>query len=340
MKILIDHDLPFSLAHGGLQIQIEQTARALREAGVEVEFLRWWDSGQKGDVLHFFGRPAPDYIDFAHQKGMPVVMSELLTAPGSRSARQRWAQKRFIKTAQALLPASLIRRFAWDSYQMADACIALTPWEGRLMRQLFNAPPSRLHVVPNGVEPVFFEKGGETRGEWLICTATITERKRVLELAEACLLAQVPLRVIGRPYCESDPYFQRFAALCEREPRLLRYEGPVSNRDILAKEYRQARGFVLLSTMESMSLAALEAAAAGTPLLLADLPWARSVFGKSARYCPLKKSAAETGRYLRKFYEDAPSLSPPPRPPGWSEVALQLKSIYEKIGNTHCSRPR
>ena len=40
--------------------------------------------------------------------------------------------------------------------------------------------------------------------------------------------------------------------------------------------YREARGFVLLSAMESLSLSALEAAACECPLFLSDLPWARS----------------------------------------------------------------
>src|ERR1019366_772376 len=48
MKVLFHHFLPFSLAHGGEQVQIEQTKTALERAGVEVEFLRWWDAA-KGD---------------------------------------------------------------------------------------------------------------------------------------------------------------------------------------------------------------------------------------------------------------------------------------------------
>ena len=38
--------------------------------------------------------------------------------------------------------------------------------------------------------------------------------------------------------------------------------------------------------MESLSLSALEAAACGCPVLLSDLPWARTVFGQSALVLP------------------------------------------------------
>ena len=40
MKVLFDCHLPFMLAHGGMQIQIEQTRAALERLGVEVEPLR------------------------------------------------------------------------------------------------------------------------------------------------------------------------------------------------------------------------------------------------------------------------------------------------------------
>src|SRR5688572_28213733 len=100
MKILFDHSLPFHLAHGGLQTQIEQTKAALEKVGVEVEYLCWWDERQKGDVIHYFGRPTSTYIELCHQKGMKVVLAELLTGLGSRSAKARWAQKFAMETAK------------------------------------------------------------------------------------------------------------------------------------------------------------------------------------------------------------------------------------------------
>ena len=56
MKILLNCRLPFALAHGGMQTQIEQTQAALIALGLEVEPLRWWDATQTGDLIHYFGR--------------------------------------------------------------------------------------------------------------------------------------------------------------------------------------------------------------------------------------------------------------------------------------------
>src|SRR5208283_223757 len=134
-----------------------------------------------------------------------------------------------------------------------------------------------------------------------VCTATLTERKRVLELAEAAVRAQTPVWIIGKAYAESDSYAQRFFALARQQPGIIHYEGAISDRARLAQIYRAARGFVLLSAMETRSLSAEEAAACECPLLLSDLPWARSTFGGHASYCPVV-APERTARFLRKFY--------------------------------------
>lgn len=332
MKILLDHQLPFALAHGGLQIQIERTKAALEAAGLEVEFLRWWDASQKGDIIHFFGRANPTHIGFARAKGMKYVMSDLLTGQGSRSRAQLRLQAAIEKGLRAVVPPMFLSNFRWASYTEADAVVVLTEWEAEIVRMLFGTPEPRLHVVPNGVEVEFFRRADESAdpSDELVCTATITERKRVLELAEAAVLARTPLRVLGAPYGKDDPYHRRFLQLVDKHPDVLRYNGPVHDRSQLAGIYRSARGFVLLSTMESLSLSALEAAAAGCPLLLSDLPWARCTFGDKATYCPIA-APGQTARVLRDFHAQAPGRPVPPPPLTWDDVAGKLVTIYNTL---------
>src|SRR6266704_2845480 len=100
MKVILDHPHPFLLTHGGFQIQIEQTYNALRSASVEVEYLRWWDDKQPADIIHYFGRPSCPYVDQAQRKGIRVVMAQLLTGLGSRSARVLPFQKAAITLAR------------------------------------------------------------------------------------------------------------------------------------------------------------------------------------------------------------------------------------------------
>jgi glycosyltransferase involved in cell wall biosynthesis len=331
VKILVNCTLPFALAHGGQAIQIQRTLAALQEIGVDAEPVRWWDEHQTGDLIHYFGLMPVDQIQFAHQKKIKVVIANLLTAQGSQTPLQRGVRRLFRWGVEHFTPQVVVNSFGWEPYRRADACIANTAWEKYLLEFKFSADPAKIFVVPNGVEDVFFQSPETERGEWLVCTATITERKRVLELARAAVAAQTPVWIIGTAYADNDAYAQKFFQLAKENPQFIRYAGGVNERAALAKTYRAAHGFVLLSTMETRSLSAEEAAACECPLLLSDLPWARSAFSGAAEFCPVTDSTAVTAAALRRFYDAAPRLPPPPKPATWPEVARQFKSIYEKV---------
>src|SRR5208282_5258293 len=119
--------------------------------------------------------------------------------------------------------------------------------------------------------------------------------------------------------------------LAKAHSELVRYEGVINDRAELAKIYRAARGFVLLSTKETRSLSALEAAACECPLLLSDLPWAHATFGGAVRFCPVTKSTGTTAGALREFYDAAPLLKPPPKPATWMEVAQKFQNVYKAV---------
>jgi glycosyltransferase involved in cell wall biosynthesis len=312
-----------------VQTQIEQTKTALIRLGVEVEFFRWYDENQTGDILHFFGRIPTNLLLLARRNGLKVVVSDLLGGPARRSPGKLRLQHATILTVKKFLP-SLGRSFDWNGYELADACVALTPNEAHLMSYLYGAPREKVQVVPNGVEDIFLNSTPGARGKWLVCIATITPPKRVLELAEAAISANTPLWIIGKPYADSDPYAQQFLSVPRLNPNIVRYEGAISDRAQLARIYREARGFVLLSRWESLSLSALEAAACECPLLLSDLPWARSTFKDGAAYCPIAP-VSETAISLRRFHDAAPQQKLPAKPPTWSAIAEQLKKIYEQV---------
>jgi glycosyltransferase involved in cell wall biosynthesis len=329
MKIIIDHHSPFILAHGGFQIQIEQTFHALKSLGVDIDWLHWWDDKQHADIIHFFGKVHAGYLRFARDKGIRTVISELHTGLGSHPGWKRAIQRQVIGLAKSYL-RPLAGRMNWDNYELANAIVALTPFEADLMSNVFHAPRERILVIPTGVDDVFLEPNTIPRGDWLLCTAVIHPRKRVLELAQAAILANTPLRVYGRPYSKSDAYFRAFLDVVTSSGGLVCWEGSLDNRAALADAYRRARGFVLLSTMESLSLSALEAAATGTPLLLSDLPWANSTFHSCATYVPNTGKPADIASHLKRFFLN-------PRPPvgfrakSWRDIASQLKLLYESV---------
>lgn len=334
MRILFDCGTPFFLAHGGLTLQVRQTLQALQRLGLTVEHARWWEDDLEADVLHFFGKPTPQYAALCRQKRRRLVISDLLTAQGSYGAWRR-AINPVVLGADRLSGGAVRRFLRWSVYDAASALVALTEWEGRLLVRLYGADPRRIRVVPNGVDEIFLEPGPEPahRAGHLLCTATITGRKRVLELARAAARARVPVRFVGAPYEKEDAYSRAFRDVVSSHQGLLEYAGPVDDRRALAGEYRQASGFVLLSAMESQSLSALEAAACGLPLLLGDLPWARCTFGDTATYCPLGAEAREA-RELAGWYRALDRAPRPSRPLSWLQVAERLRDLYADLLRT------
>lgn len=329
MKVAFDCHVPFCFAHGGVQIQVEQTMAALQGQGVEVSPLPWWDDTFSPDLIHFFGKPALSYARLVKQKQIRLVVADLLTSQGSRGALQRIPFS-IICFLDRLVGGRLRQKLGWSVYDLADACICLTPWEASLVRNMYGASHARIQIVPNGVERVFLEdQGKQARGDYLVTTVTITPRKRVVEMVRAAALAKVKLRVIGKPYHPQDPYHLLFLETLQEARPWAEYAGPIEDRAQLAGEYRKAAGFVLLSTMESQSLSALEAAACGCPLLLSDLPWARFSFGNEASYAPIASNKITAG-LLRRFMEgiaDAPTVS---RVPSWDDVGGRLAQIYNE----------
>lgn len=329
MKVAFDCHVPFCFAHGGVQIQVEQTMAALQGQGVEASPLPWWDDTFSPDLIHFFGKPALSYARLVKQKQIRLVVADLLTSQGSRGALQRIPFS-IICFLDRLVGGRLRQKLGWSVYDLADACICLTPWEASLVRNMYGARHARIQIVPNGVERVFLEdQGKQARGDYLVTTVTITPRKRVVEMVRAAALAKVKLRVIGKPYHSQDPYFLLFLQTVREARPWVEYVGAIEDRAHLAREYRQAAGFILLSAMESQSLSALEAAACGCPLLLSDLPWAQSSFGPEASYAPLAPEE-KTAPFLRRFVEGISNAPKVKRVSSWDDVASRLVEIYRE----------
>jgi glycosyltransferase involved in cell wall biosynthesis len=150
-------------------------------------------------------------------------------------------------------------------------------------------------------------------------------------------MAQVPVWVIGEPYSKGDPYYKKFVSVVQNSKGVVRYEGGVPDRAKMAAIYHNVAGFVLLSSMETRSLSAEEAAAGSCPLLLADLPWAKSTFGGGATYCRLG-SRKQEAKDLKEFYRIIDAAPRAPLPCRWSEVGAQLKQIYEGLLSDKTSR--
>jgi glycosyltransferase involved in cell wall biosynthesis len=335
MKVLFSQNLPFFLAHGGTQTFVESLMRELPELGIEVEPERWWDEVQHGDIIHFVGRPSSIlHLRLAKQKGFKTVLTEFLDQPASRNKLTLFAQRLCIRAARRML-AGFMGRLAWDAYREFDAMVYAVPHEWETAKYLFDANPDRGFVIPHGLDPSALAalRQSADEADYLISVATITPRKNTHVLAAAAKLARTPVLFVGKPYADDDPYFRNFRRMIDNE--YVRYAGFVSDEEKYSY-LRQARGFVLLSQFESGCIAIYEAAAAGLPLLLSDLPWAKNAYPDASNSRFVTPGAPErVAEELHRFYSSSHRL---PHPTfhllTWREVANRYCAIYKTILGT------
>lgn len=317
------------LAPGGTQVQVEQTKAGLEALGVEVEYLRWWDRSQRGDLIHFFGTPSNSFLDIARDAGVPVVMTNLFTETCNRSDLRLKVQGALIQAGLKIpLARQVKKQLNWAAYRRADHNIVGLACEQYVLQTVYRVPAGRISVVPLGLAETFLQAGAGRRNEnHLICTGTITERKYFVELAEMARAAQVPVLFVGKPNHPADPYWRRFQSLIDG--RIVKHQPFVESPAEMAARLQAARGFVLMSRFENWCLSAHEAAACGLPLLVTDQKWSRERFGTGASYFAGPGSSPENIRRLKHFYETAPGRKAPAiRLHSWREVAEQLQAVY------------
>lgn len=335
MKILIDSPVPFALAHGGAQMQIEQTKKNLEKIGVAVDWLRWWDATQKGDLIHVFGASSTGLISMARLKRVPVVTTNLFTATCNRSLARLCAHGLLTRFILGLpFGESVKDQLTWKAFRNCAHHIVGLQAEEKVLRVAFGVPAKKISVVPLGLSETFLRAGAGGRAEpHLVCVGTITGRKNSIPLARLARESQVPVLFIGDPYNRDDPYWLEFEKLIDH--RWVKHHPHVPDEASLIQLYQNARGFVIMSEFENWCLAAHEAAACGLPLLVPSQNWSRERFGNEVRYFESQDFEKKAG-VLRKFYEDCPSLSAPKiHLSGWEETAIGLREVYASVLSTY-----
>lgn len=329
MKILFDHSLPFSLAHGGFQTQIEETKAALERRGIEVEYLRWWDDRQTGNIIHHFGVPSVSALRLARERKIASVVTHLFTATCNRSSFQLFAQGLTTRVLLRLL-GGVGNQLSWRAFQSADKMVVGLKAERQVLQTVFGVPGSAIEIVPLGLHEDFLKASASPRsGSYLITTGTITDRKRSIELARMAREAETPLLFVGKPYGPDDPYGKEFAKLVDG--RFVLHRDHISDRETLIEVLQASRGFVIYSRFENWCLSAHEAAACGLPVLLPNLPWSRECFGGEASYLSSQPDRRNVAR-LRAFYEACPTSSAPAiRFYSWDDVAERLENCYREV---------
>lgn len=178
-----------------------------------------------------------------------------------------------------LLPA--YKRFALGpTLRRAAAVVALTAEQAAFLVERYGVDPSRVRVIPNGVDSSFLRPAGEVAAERrdgpvrLLFVGRLDAQKNVMRLLEALdhVQADVELVVVGEG--ELRPKIEQHI----RNAHLpnVRLVGAQTGPALL-DWYRWADVFVLPSDKEGMPLVLLEAMASGLPVVATDVPGSREL---------------------------------------------------------------
>jgi glycosyltransferase involved in cell wall biosynthesis len=334
MRICIIPEYPASLMTGGLQVQAEQTFRALATLGhgLEAELFNWSDHRPLADLYHFIGFPPhlERVTELLRKAGRPYLIT-LLFGGNHRPVRlglarlRRWGKSRVLR-----------RRAREDAILGARALVVITGADARAAQFIYGLKPGRVHVVHNGVSDSFFHATAE---EWrrehgsdpfVLSAGAIQPRKGQCLLAEACNRLRRPLVLLGPILPGESAYASEVEAAMKRNAgfggRWLRH---LRNEDaLLASAFAACRVFALLSSSETQPLSVMQAMAARRPILLRRAGYTDDPLFRSL---PITNAAnVETvAADLQQVWDKMP-LSSLGSEYTWDTVARRLREIYEQ----------
>lgn len=168
---------------------------------------------------------------------------------------------------------------------IADIVIALSDFEARYLTRL-GVNPNKIKLVRNGIDAWAMSRAGSELfvqkyglRDFILCVGRIEARKNQAGLAYALRECDVPIVFIGhqgdREYFNATRKIAGSSAL---------FIDRIDDRGLLASAYHAAALTVLVSWCEGAPLVALEAGAAGCPLLLSCMSGEKEYFREYANY--------------------------------------------------------
>ncbi|MDX2150605.1 MAG: glycosyltransferase family 1 protein [Bryobacteraceae bacterium] len=180
------------------------------------------------------------------------------------------------------------RFLLWAAAHRSRSLIAISEQTRRDLLDVYSLPPSKVHTVPLGVDPRFFDLGPTGGGGYVLCASTLHPHKNLERLIRvfARVRASHPslkLVLTGVKGFHTEPIFQVIAR--ENLNGAVEVKGWIPREELYGL-FQKAEAFVYPSTFEGFGMPVTEALAAGLPTACSNIEPLNSIAAGAALTFP------------------------------------------------------
>jgi glycosyltransferase involved in cell wall biosynthesis len=366
MRVLMVNRPDAFTVPGGDTVQMVETARCLREMGVDLDIRLVGEiaSLHGYDLVHVFnweqmepllaikgrcGNPALPIVltpifmfQTGHWYGAAIAnkcawrqIDRCLGPTRGRASYQWWQRAKLRHSTAGERVRRIISSAAW--------LLPLSHSEIHEVTRLFGIREDlsgRSTITPNGIDPAaYLELRSNPRSSsdesasdaCVLQVARIQSEKNQLGLIEALYDTTLPLVFVGQPSPYEPEYVQACYDLGRRRGNVS-FLGAISH-DHIAHVYARAAVHVLPSWREALPIVCLEAAAAGCRIVSTVVGGIREYFGDAAWYCDPGDPDSIRSAVIQA-YEAGPSdslMNKVRTTFTWSNVARKTLDAYQAV---------
>jgi glycosyltransferase involved in cell wall biosynthesis len=316
---------------GGGERQLLAYKNHLEKLGIEVSLYNQWDPNIKEyDIFHFFSVMPGSFqlCEYIKNQGLKLFISpNLWVTPETKYNYPHDEIKKLLN--------------------IADKIVVNSNLEAQALSEVYELPLSTFCIIYNGVEDKFFneinaelfiDKYNLTNTKYILNVANIEPRKNQLNFLKA--LKKFPdLKLVTVGHIRDEKYANECFSLSNDQ---FIFIGSLPyGSDLLSSAYRKCEFFAMPSTLETPSIAALEAAAVGSNILITEIGSTKEYFMDKAEYISpnniesieiaisnlLERKNNELSNLIKSFYS-------------WEKVCEKLKIEYiESLGEKMKRKP-
>lgn len=296
---------------GGDVVQINQTARYLRELGVHVDVKSIADIGdvEDYDIIHFFNIIRPmSILPLLKRCKVPIVVSTIFVDYTEFEKTQRGGLAKFIfkflSSGQIEYVKALARKFINGENELNlqyllrghYSSVKLIAEEANLLLPNSHSEANRLFAylgkkydyrkIVNAIEPDVFNSEVSAHPEfegYVLCVGRIEGLKNQLNLIKAINQTPYKLALVGKSSSNHNAYYEMCKKEAESNKNVI-FIDQLSHSE-LARIYKAAKVHVLPSWFETTGLSSLEAGVMGCNLVVSNRGDTYEYFGERVSYC-------------------------------------------------------